>query len=312
MKIIAYVHGYHPNHNAGSEAMLHQILVGLVSLGHEVKVITGNPGASVYEGIELYDASRLMNNKLFSWCDIVITHLAYTDRAVALCKKYSKPLVSIIHNNRNLRYNTVDRKHSQLFVANSNWIKDTIDEDVTKIVLYPPTLPSRYKVDRTGDAITLINISDSKGGETFWKIAERMPHKNFIGVLGAYGNQIIRSLPNVKLIKNSPEINEVYKSTRILLIPSIYETWGRVGLEAATSGIPSIASPTPGLVESLGDSGIFVDRDDIDGYIKAIEDLDDKDYYNERSAKSYNRASWVADQFMPQLLNLDLHLKNLV
>lgn len=309
MKILAYVHGYHPNHNAGSEAMLHQILIGLVSFGHDVIVMTSKPAAKEFEGIPLYDADRLQNNKLFAWADIVITHLSYTGRAVALCRKYSKPLASIIHNNRSLQYNTKDRKNCQLFIANSEWIKDTITEDIPTIVMYPPTLPDRYRVDRFGDAITLINISEPKGGNTFWSIAEKMPHKNFIGVVGAYGNQIIKSLPNVKLIKNSPEINKVYSSTRLLLIPSIYETWGRVGIEAACSGIPSIASPTPGLLESLGNAGIFIDRDDIDGYVNAINKFDDEIYYSEMSVAAIERAKYIAKQFLPQLLQLDEALR---
>jgi glycosyltransferase involved in cell wall biosynthesis len=309
MKILAYVHGYHPNHNAGSEAMLHQILIGLKDLGHEVIVITANPGAKSFEGIDLYDASKPQSLKLFAWADIVFTHLAYSDKAVALCKKYKKPLVSIIHNDRKLKYNLEDRKHSNLLVANSEWIRDTIHEDIPTVIVYPPTLPERYQVSNRGNAITLINISDSKGGNTFWEIARRMSNRKFIGVVGAYGKQIIHRLPNVKIINNSPEIKQVYESTRLLLIPSVYETWGRVGIEAACSGIPSIASPTPGLKESLGDCGTFVDRDDIDGYIKAINDFDNLDHYQKFSDLSVKRANEIGLLFKKQILELESSLK---
>lgn len=312
MKILAYVHGYHPNHNAGSEAMLHQILIGLKDLGHEIIVITANPGAKSFEGIQLYDAARLQNNRLFAWADIVITHLSYTDRAVQLCKKYKKPLVSVIHNNRKLKYNLEDRKYSDLFIANSDWIKDTIHEDIETIVIYPPTLPERYRVDRTGDAITLINLSEAKGGNTFWEIARRMPHKNFIGVIGAYGKQVIHSLPNVKLFSNSPEINTVYRSTRLLLIPSVYETWGRVGIEAACSGIPSIAAPTEGLLESLGPCGTFVDRDNVDGYIEAIELFDNHDHYDKMSKLATERANEIGLLYRSHILRLDEAMKRLL
>lgn len=310
MKILAYVHGYHPNHNAGSEAMLHQILLGLKDLGHEVIVITGKPGAKSFEGIPLYDAARLQNNRLFAWADVVFTHLAFTDRAVQLCKKYKKPLVSIIHNNRNLKYNLEDRKYSQLFIANSYWIKDTIHEDIPTFVVYPPTLPERYRVDHTGDAITLINLSDSKGGNTFWEVARRMPHKNFIGVVGAYGKQVIHSLPNVKLFNNSPEIKYVYESTRLLLIPSVYETWGRVGIEAACSGIPSIAAPTEGLLESLSYSGTFIDRNDIDGYVDAINLFDNQDHYDKMSLLAIQRANEIASEFSTQIRQVEQMIRD--
>ena len=44
-------------------------------------------------------------------------------------------------------------------------------------------------------------------------------------------------------------------------------------VEAAASGIPTIAHPTPGLQEALGDAGVFVDRDDIDGWETALKEL---------------------------------------
>lgn len=44
-------------------------------------------------------------------------------------------------------------------------------------------------------------------------------------------------------------------------------------VEAAASGIPTIAADLPGLRESLGDAGVFVDPSDIDGWESALRDL---------------------------------------
>jgi len=66
-------------------------------------------------------------------------------------------------------------------------------------------------------------------------------------------------------------------------MPSAYESWGRTGIEAAASGIPTIAHPTPGLLESLGKSGTFVARDDIAGYVEAIRAFDDPQLYKAKS-----------------------------
>jgi hypothetical protein len=54
-------------------------------------------------------------------------------------------------------------------------------------------------------------------------------------------------------------------------------------MEAAASGIPTICHPTPGLRECLGTAGIYVDRDDLDGYVAALKKLD--------RARSYAAAS---------------------
>jgi glycosyltransferase involved in cell wall biosynthesis len=54
------------------------------------------------------------------------------------------------------------------------------------------------------------------------------------------------------------------------------------------SGIPVISSGTPGLRENCGDAGIYVERDDIDGWVKAIKNLDKE--YKKASEKSKARS----------------------
>ena len=41
-------------------------------------------------------------------------------------------------------------------------------------------------------------------------------------------------------------------------MPSQEETWGRVAIEAISSGIPVIANPTEGLREALDYCGIYI------------------------------------------------------
>src|SRR5690606_41582358 len=104
-----------------------------------------------------------------------------------------------------------------------------------------------------------------KGAETFYALAGRCPQTRFLGGKGGYGVQILprgnNALPNVEIVEHLPPErmrDEVYARTRVLLMPSAYESWGRVGVEAMCSGIPVIAHLTAGLRESLGDAGAFV------------------------------------------------------
>jgi glycosyltransferase involved in cell wall biosynthesis len=92
-------------------------------------------------------------------------------------------------------------------------------------------------------------------------------------VHGSYGEQIVRALPNVELREHGTDMRAVYRSSRLVLMPSRYESWGRVGVEAMASGIPVLAHPTPGLHESLGEAGIYLDRDDPAAWITAIREL---------------------------------------
>lgn len=80
-------------------------------------------------------------------------------------------------------------------------------------------------------------------------------------------------------------------------MPSDYESFGRVAVEAACSGIPAIVHPTLGLKESLGDAGIFVDRNNVDGWAEELERLyGDEHYYAERSKMALE----LAESLKPQ------------
>src|SRR5690606_3845325 len=143
------------------------------------------------------------------------------------------------------------------------------------VVIRPPVLTEDYATGH-GDHVTLINLFPPKGSGTFWALAERMPDVRFLAVTGGYGEQDVRDLPNGEVLPNTPghQMREkVYARTKIPLMPSAYESRGRVGVEAMASGIPAIAHPTPGLRESLGTAGVFVDRDDVDGWEKQIRRL---------------------------------------
>lgn len=311
LKVAAYVHGYFPNHNAGAEAMLHQILLDLVQRGHEVKVLTGDPGADEYEGIPLYEVHGKNESEVLQWSNMIITHLDKTRFAVQHGKRYKKPVVHLVHNDKQLSYNKVfDTGSATLAVANSEWIRKTVKRGIPSTVVYPPTIPERYSVKTTKEYITLINMNEAKGGKIFWQLARIFPDKKFLGVRGAYGEQVEyeKDLPNVTILDNTPDIQDVYKKTGIVLMPSSYESWGRVAMEASCSGIPVIAAPTPGLMESLDYAGIFAEIDDLAGYVEAIRMLDDEKNYEKYSKLGKKRSKEVSNAFIKQMDDLEKRL----
>jgi glycosyltransferase involved in cell wall biosynthesis len=139
--------------------------------------------------------------------------------------------------------------------------------------------------------ITLINTNENKGGKIFEEIARQMPNKRFLGVLGSYDEQLDSKLPNLKLVPNTSNINQYYRQTRILLMPSEYESWGRTATEAMCSGIPVICSEAEGLKENCGTAGIYIkNRNEIKSWVNAINRLDDKKAYEEASRKAKARS----------------------
>jgi glycosyltransferase involved in cell wall biosynthesis len=95
-----------------------------------------------------------------------------------------------------------------------------------------------------------------------------------LGVLGSYGEQIIDdTLKNLKYVPQTGDVHLIYGKSNIILMPSDYESYGRVALEAAINRLPVICTPTDGLKECLGAAGLYFDRNDIDGMAKKIEEL---------------------------------------
>jgi glycosyltransferase involved in cell wall biosynthesis len=316
MRIVAYVHLYQPRHNAGAEAMLHEILLELVNeYGHEAKVICMNPLGNEYQGIELIEVNDERVPDVLKWADVIFTHLDFTKRAARWSQRVKKPLVHLIHNDRQATFHGLTEYNSQLLVSNSQWIHDSLPKKIKHLstIVYPPTEPDRYRVEPTGDAITLLNMNEAKGGKVFWELARLMPDRKFIGVRGAYGEQIDypKTLPNVTIYKNDPDVKKIYEQSRIIIMPSEYESWGRVAIEAASSGIPVIANPTPGLKESLGNAGVFADWTSIADFADAIKMLDDKKIYNKHSKMLKERSVELYKEFKKQVAVLDERLDSL-
>ncbi len=160
------------------------------------------------------------------------------------------------------------------------------------MVVRPPVAAAEYATERgAADAITLVNLTADKGAGVFWRLVEAEPHRRFLAVRGAYGTQIVPGGARAEVWANGPDARAIYRATRVLLAPSSYESWGRAAVEALASGIPVIAHPTPGLRESLGSAGLFVDRADLDGWRAALAELDDPAVYAERSRLALERSA---------------------
>jgi glycosyltransferase involved in cell wall biosynthesis len=71
------------------------------------------------------------------------------------------------------------------------------------------------------------------------------------------------------------EIARHYRSSDVLVFPSFFESMGMPPVEAMAAGLPVIATPVGGVVESVrdGETGVFVPRDDPASLARAIAEL---------------------------------------
>lgn len=292
MRVLAMLHLYPPTGNAGAEWAMHTLLAALVKAGHVVDVLIIEPSAIeqpyTLDGVRVHP--RRGKGDPFEWLlddarrpQVIVTHLMNTPRATVLGEMYGVPVVHVLHNDHDNERSWLQRRPA-LVVYNSEWVQRAclgwwegriVGDPPPGIVVRPPVIAADYATE-PGDRVTLINLCEQKGGKLFWELARRMPKTRFLAVQGAYGQQILDDLPNVDVqecIPGDQMRDKVYARTKVLLVPSVYESWGRVAVEAMASGIPVIAHPTPGLKESLGDAGVFADRDDAAEWERQIRRL---------------------------------------
>lgn len=298
--------------------MLYEMMLDMVSKGHKVTVISEYPKSHYCSLIECFGVGEKQRVKLtMRKCDVVITQLYYTQQAVNLALRYKKPIIHILHNDYQIKQCGINETNAQLIVANSQWLYNTINMNVNKIVVHPPIEVAKYEVENKGNAIVLINLIKAKGSDLFYQLAELMPNYRFIGVKGGYlvKKQIIPDPlpPNVEIWPNTPNIKSVYEQAKVVLMPSEAESWGRVAIEACCSGIPVIANKTIGLAESLGNAGIFADPLKPLLWVKIIESLyNQENNYKRRSALCKQRAIEVEKLYKLQMVTFNEMLERIV
>lgn len=223
---------------------------------------------------------------------------------------YNRPLFITCHydgNYNSLRTN-IDTKWKELV----GFINRTMEASYRKHIVPWPSSIVRTEVVRPimhrekivipdafqGDSITLVNANQNKGVHVFIELARRMPDRKFLGVIPYYGELRLPPSPsNVTWVPFDDDIRNVLRKTRILIIPSYYESFGRIAVEAMINGIPVLYSkPNPnsiypggsteGMQEWIGNAAVACERERPEEWMEAIRDLDDEEVYQERSEKS--------------------------
>lgn len=324
MRVLAYAPNYLPGYCSGDTTHLHTILSHLQTRGHEIIVMLPKALESYeYEGMKVIGR----RSSAFREADLVICQLDTTVETLKLAS--NKPILHIMHNS--FPYPSVTENKAVGVIYNAEWAIEATDYKENPSFVLPPVVDRDFYdvfkdvklpisdatvilpfIREKCGAITLINCNENKGGKIIHELAKRLPEYDFLEVIGAYGEQFtgmepgvtpwlkwenkaiisgIGVLQNLKVVEHQPDLRNIYVQTRILLMPSVYESWGRVATEAMCSGIPVICTNTPGLKENCGEFGIFIeDRNDINSWIMAIKKLDGKKEYDQASAHSKKRS----------------------
>ena len=225
---------------------------------------------------------------------------------------YNRPIIATCHFDGNYTAITINSPMRQDWVEMVCFINRVMEPQYRKGI---PSWPSQivrtevvrpilhrskicFDVETPGSYITLINANMNKGVHQFLGLARVMPDHKFLGILPYYGERNVPSSPdNVEWIPFQNDIRDVMKRTRILLVPSYYESFGRVAIEAMINGIPVLYSKpatnsvypggsTEGLDEWIRPVGIALPRDATAEWATAVRALDDPELYTQTSNAS--------------------------
>lgn len=122
-------------------------------------------------------------------------------------------------------------------------------------------------------------FAPQKGFELLLQAFASLPPEQFQLSLGGYGQnealitKLAQDLPQVKLLGAIEDVPAFLASCDVIIIPSRWEPWGLVCLEAKAAGKPIVAFAVDGLKEQVQDCGLLVPPNDANKLAKAIASL---------------------------------------
>jgi glycosyltransferase involved in cell wall biosynthesis len=279
MSVAALSHGYPPAWNMGGEVSLHRTLKVLPD---DKFVLTSTPQPYTIDGVHVrqIDTPDVLNRGADPQ-PIAEQLRQMHARTVVAQNELSLPGVlaatmvgatSIVSVHTPPRYGAGIRGgvlHADHAIYNTRASAKEWGEPEALVVHPPISPPPATAFAASGDAYTLLSSLLNKGVEVVLELAARLPRQRFIIVRSpaepTHGlkdlEQRAAMLPNVELHPRvtPDEVATAYLiQTRILLVPSRYETYGMSAIEAAGYGIPTVHVDTPHVREGIGDAAELV------------------------------------------------------
>jgi glycosyltransferase involved in cell wall biosynthesis len=322
--------------SGGAWRSAHELLLALTRQGVTCGAAAADPDAVASGAERTFDCGypvtvyddlfRSLDDVLAAFRpDVVCSHL---DRAIEVLRRAARAGARPAWFIRNAE--CVDHPQPHLdeahelgarLYASSPFLARHIEEShrIPAVCLFSAVDVDRYRVPLDpGGAITMVNPAPVKGLLTLIGLVLRLPHRPFLVVEGWRGDgvawpeieRLFGPLPNVRLVRAVRDMREVYRQTRVLIVPSRWqEGFGRVAAEAHASGIPVIASRVGGLADFTAGTLLVDDFTDPDPWADAVERLcADETLFLRLSAEARRhsqtapyRAEQVAARFLSDL-----------
>jgi hypothetical protein len=328
MTVVALSHGYPPLWNMGGEVSLHR---SMTAVKGERVVLTNTQAEYYIDGIRVTqintpdvldikaDPSPIARQLKDLNTRVVIAQNELSLPAVLAAQEANA--VSVVSVHTPPKYGKTIRAgvcYADYAVYNTETSARQWGEPGA-LVLHPPISELPANTSTNGDAYTCLSSLRNKGVQVVLSLAEMHPDKRFIIVRSpaepTHGipdlEEQAARLPNVELHPrvDPKDVHKYLKQTRVLLVPSMYETYGMSAIEAAGYGIPTVHVDTPHVREGIGDAAVLISPLSVSEAANGINLIENN--YNSYSEKARARAEWIQDRQATELDKFSEFIKDI-
>ncbi len=294
MNILLESRAFYPS-VGGLEMMSRGLAQAWQDAEHTIRVVTVTPldGAGELGGLSVVrQSSSAVMRRHVRWADVFVQS-GISLRSLHWPLWERTPLVMIHHNLLSGGQDTGIRAwlkrratHLGANVAVSGPVAETVPGPVVRIPnTFRPVYDQPNAGDESRDGLLFVGrLVSVKGADLAVEALRRLRKRGIDTTLTICGDgperdaleQQVRDadLEDSITFEGWTEPDELaahYRRAELLLVPSRYEPFGIVALEAIASGCPVVAAETGGLPEAVGDCGLLVPPDDAEALADATE-----------------------------------------
>ncbi len=305
MSLTAFLHGYPPLWSMGGEMSTHRTLCAVP----EPLVFTTTVDRYRLDEVLVMPSSGSSFQSIMADAESVDTSILYghstlSQNTIRAAKRMRLPSILAVHAPP--RYGAdLRRAWASATVRLYNTEASRKEwHDPKGWLLHPPVGSPSIMPDGPHDALTTTSSLLNKGADRVLELAKRRPDQRFIIVESpahpTHGDPLFwekaERLSNVEIWPrlHPDDMGDLWAETRILLVPSRYETYGMSALEAAWHGIPSIHVDTPHVLEGIGTAARLLQSQSVDELDRAVTDVEDQ--YEVWSEGAFHRVIDLADR----------------
>ena len=172
----------------------------------------------------------------------------------------------------------------------SRWMREQQLVSQTKIRVISPATPLEQMLEiapkEPGRPLILGaygRFAPQKGFDLLLQAIALLPPAQFQLCLGGYGpqegqiRQLAAGLPQVKLCGSIQDVPQFLAACDVVVIPSLWEPWGLVCLEAKAAAKPVLVTTVDGLPEQMEFCGLSIPPQDVSQLASAIASLPQQD-----------------------------------